>query len=66
MEETGSHIVHCLEFESYFHMEFHILSCMEITNVLITVIEIKGFFASSYKMHEIEVEGWREGLRQRG
>lgn len=74
MEKTGSHIVHCLEFESYFHIEFQILS--------VTVIlpgnnkcfdhshcgrpEIKGFFTSSYKRDEIEVEAWREGHKQRG
>lgn len=74
MIKTGSHIVHCLEFESYFHMEFQILSmtvilpgnnkCFDHSHCEIP--KIKGFFASSYKTDEVKAEGWREWHRQRG
>lgn len=74
MEKTGSHIVHCLEMQSYFHMEFQIHSMTVILPGSNKCFDhshcgrpkVKDFSASSGKRDEIEIEGWREGHRQRG
>lgn len=76
MEKPGSNIVHCLEFESHFHMELQILcmtvilpgnhKCLHHSHCGRPKIKGRPFFASSYKREEIDVGEWREGHKQWG